>query len=827
MRLTLRTLLAYLDDILEPSQTKEIGSKLTESKFASDLVERIRDVMRRRRLSAPEVEVADGSLDANVMAAYLDNTLAPEKVTDVEKMCLESDMHLAEAAACHQILTMVLGEPVEIAPDSRRRMYGLVSQGSGDNHAAIAAGKPAAASPNRDELDDLPTPSQAQERTEKIDSLVPDYLRARPFWKRALVIAVPLALIGVWAGLYITDPANDLLNRLLGGSDSSAVKTASIDQNRPAHGNGAKVTKEGAAHAPREPLVNVADAAATGGVAKLPAVSTTGSTSPTTGPDPKQAAAEPPSPSGTAPSLPDVVPSTASTASSASLPGPASSVPAVDAPGNTSPDMKTKPSIGATPPQLASTSTAKTGGATPAPPTPGIPGTESKPAATNPAGTPNPLPAKPDKVTPEAPLDVKLVSKSGVLLGYDPNRDDWFVLERPSLKLPVPTDEAPKAQKEDPANQLIAPAPPVPMAGERRADLLAAPEPFDSQLNIGDGLCRLSLIGGSSARLLAPAGASRFGVELREGRIVLRSGIPQNPGAAYTPLVVTLVVRGEQWQLEFLRPETQCGIEITPMFPKKPGQDAKEVGYRGGLYVVEGDLRFTEAIGRQRTLVAGRWISLAPGDLAVATDLSGSAFRGKGVVATWLTPENHRLSPSLVKTARDFGEGFLPDQPVSLSIGTVAKNDRNPKIAELAVKTLALTRQYPTLVEVLAQVPHDEAVEAAAKGLRAWLPLAPNNVTLLQKELSMAFVPAVEDIVLRLLWGYNDDDGRNLDTSKQLVEWLDNDKLAVRALAIDQISLLTGGQTLRYRAGMKGAERKAIKRQWEHHVEKNKGLIHK
>ena len=75
------------------------------------------------------------------------------------------------------------------------------------------------------------------------------------------------------------------------------------------------------------------------------------------------------------------------------------------------------------------------------------------------------MPAKPDKVMPEAPLDVKLVSKSGVLLGYDPNRDDWFVLERPSLKLPVPTEEAPKAQKEDPANQLIAPTPPVPLAG--------------------------------------------------------------------------------------------------------------------------------------------------------------------------------------------------------------------------------------------------------------------------------------------------------------------------------------------------------------------------
>ena len=50
MRLTLRTLLAYLDDILEPAQAKEIGDKLNESSFASSLVSRIREVMRRRRL---------------------------------------------------------------------------------------------------------------------------------------------------------------------------------------------------------------------------------------------------------------------------------------------------------------------------------------------------------------------------------------------------------------------------------------------------------------------------------------------------------------------------------------------------------------------------------------------------------------------------------------------------------------------------------------------------------------------------------------------------------------------------------------------------------
>ena len=42
MRLTLRTLLAYLDDLLEPGQSREIGEKISESGYASTLVDRIR-----------------------------------------------------------------------------------------------------------------------------------------------------------------------------------------------------------------------------------------------------------------------------------------------------------------------------------------------------------------------------------------------------------------------------------------------------------------------------------------------------------------------------------------------------------------------------------------------------------------------------------------------------------------------------------------------------------------------------------------------------------------------------------------------------------------
>src|SRR5690349_5409894 len=40
MRLTLRTLLAWLDDTLEPSQVREIGKQVSESPFAQELADR-------------------------------------------------------------------------------------------------------------------------------------------------------------------------------------------------------------------------------------------------------------------------------------------------------------------------------------------------------------------------------------------------------------------------------------------------------------------------------------------------------------------------------------------------------------------------------------------------------------------------------------------------------------------------------------------------------------------------------------------------------------------------------------------------------------------
>ncbi|TWU60076.1 hypothetical protein Poly51_03500 [Rubripirellula tenax] len=125
MRLTLRTLLAYLDNTLEPQDAEILRTKLAESGFATQLVQRLRAGLINPSLGAPRPDAVGPNDDANVIAEYLDSTLPTEQVAEIERACLESDSRLAEAAACHQILTMVLGKSADVPPALRSRIYEL------------------------------------------------------------------------------------------------------------------------------------------------------------------------------------------------------------------------------------------------------------------------------------------------------------------------------------------------------------------------------------------------------------------------------------------------------------------------------------------------------------------------------------------------------------------------------------------------------------------------------------------------------------------------------------------------------------------------------
>jgi hypothetical protein len=202
MRLTLRTMLAYMDNVLDPADAGILGQKIEESDFASGLLQRIRGVMHKLRLDAPKLDGKGMGNDANTVAEYLDSSLPQDRVGEFERVCLESDKHLCEVAACHQVLTLVLGKPANVPPNLRERVYAL-----GDPARAVAhlppvavtapvghSGAPPVSKTNGQPAVEAPPPLE-----------VPEYLRAgrqTGAWPlvAAGVGALAITLVALWLG---------------------------------------------------------------------------------------------------------------------------------------------------------------------------------------------------------------------------------------------------------------------------------------------------------------------------------------------------------------------------------------------------------------------------------------------------------------------------------------------------------------------------------------------------------------------------------------------------------------------------------------------------
>ncbi|MFN9369623.1 MAG: hypothetical protein ACK6CT_12810 [Planctomycetia bacterium] len=143
MRLTLRTLLAWLDSLLSPQDQQALADKVAASPVAPTLVRRIQDVVENAALGALRIDARGLADDANSVAEYLDNCLPAGRLEEFERICIESDVHLAEVAACHGVLAEMSRDPAAVdAIDAATRTRLLAAIGdhvAADSPAVIAA----------------------------------------------------------------------------------------------------------------------------------------------------------------------------------------------------------------------------------------------------------------------------------------------------------------------------------------------------------------------------------------------------------------------------------------------------------------------------------------------------------------------------------------------------------------------------------------------------------------------------------------------------------------------------------------------------------------
>jgi hypothetical protein len=842
MRLTLRTLLAYLDDLLEPAQAKELGAKIQESEMAAELIMKIRDVIRKRRLSAPLVNGPGCDMDANIVAEYLDNTLPPEAVGDLEKICLESDLHLAEVAACHQILTLVLGEPVDIGSHSRERMYALAhtspakseiaaerpaepagapltkpnptvitpatvglsrraapevdsprrgdsfigripgntshpsarppaktgtntpAGGQNGNAGVVhsptespvtppASTRPAAASHttpsglgpavksvqnSRPPSATIPVapahdapfnPTRHQVEPKPFDRTIPDYLKRPPLWKtRALPLAI-LLLIAVWVGTLLRD--KNLLSGLLGRKTETAGGTLVAD-----------ASKKQAAEMPASDVGNPdSDSTATPADAK----SDEETVEPSRDAKPTKRKVTKPKDEDTEMAAVD---------------------PAVDAPPPLDEGDVAKPVPDPTEPD-ASEQTDNSNTKTKKPEEPEDDPTTVPEDKTEVASIDSKKPEVMDKDLPKATkpatptsktrqgadsrLQPRYVSTDGVVLRFDDDRDGWF---------PFPHRQFVYAE-----------------------DILAVPELFDAQIQFGPEKHRMTAVGPTLFKVVETTDELPLSINIERGKIILQSSEPAG-GAMQTPLNFSLNVQGRTWLIELPSPNTRCGIEIIPREPHQFEEDFGAQGWSGKLIVASGSVKITSPEGKVQIVNPAETFVLA-----IDPTLNGNSPISGGGMPNWIG--ERKLTSVARLNATQLQKALLQDELSAHDALLSAITDRVPEKSRLATACLGLIGDYPMMLEVLDRNEHHESRETAIRSLRSWVNLNPVNREKLKTQIGARFFKDDVDTIYRLIWGYQDQDLRSKQVSKQLVEWLSHDSLAVRELAYHYIKTLT------------------------------------
>jgi hypothetical protein len=347
-------------------------------------------------------------------------------------------------------------------------------------------------------------------------------------------------------------------------------------------------------------------------------------------------------------------------------------------------------------------------------------------------------------------------------------------------------------------------------------DELATPEPFQSEIQVLNSDLEIVLAAGARSVILPASAAGSVSLRVDRGRFLFRRS-DTAPLPEIRPIALQL---GDlAYTLELLAPGTVCGLDVVPR-PSEGGPERMSTsGFSGELYLTAGSARLTPAAGAPLTLDSTS---------AFLTFTQGRPASGVQPLFNppeWMTTPPGGAAIIAQQTARQFEDAFQLDQPVDATIPALV-NDRNPRIAELAAKTLALTDDYLGMIRALS-APHQEARISALIGLGIWIRRDAAHSQRLADELARSISDAETARRLeRLVWGYALDDAQRPDVSTELVEWLRDGNVSVREAAFYQIRRLTGGQvTYRYHPDSTETQRAAAVRQWENHIRRSGALV--
>jgi hypothetical protein len=764
MRLTLRTLLAYLDDVLDPADKEELSQKIESSEFAEDLVHRTRDTMRRLRLSAPQVIGTGIALDPNTVAEYLDNVLPPDQVGDFERICLESDVHLAEAAACHHVLTMVLGEPADVDPRMRQRMYGIPSEGRERKRRRVeGAHGPMSRGTAKPQAAPSPSNSPAPPANE-----IPEYLRAGSWWSSRGALSALAVVLLLLTTLY-------LLSGLTGwfgdGSQANAPKVAQAEEFPDAGSEQAAAPAEtGPPAEPPAPL------------AAPPQPSTPGITPPSAAASPEDrygiesAASDQPS----APPLPaDSAPAGGTATSENSEPA-AGEVDRYALPGGeptSTPPAAEEASAPVPPPTEPLDAPANSGGET-APGEPGSAAAAAAPAVDADAPASEAVDAGPRE------LGTYLGGKT-VLLRYDEAAGAWYRLE--------PRDAV--------------------VSGQR---LVSLPE-FRPKVTLVSGL-HLDISGGTqivirsgeelSAEGLPAAGADQPALEVVYGRVVLiNTSMAENRVRLKLGPTIgeSRLARNATLALEVARQH------VAGNDPRKSPSPVLVQ-----LFAPDGGVTWQDASGERTANASSHWTI----ESGVPSDLIPEATPPEWIdQEPELQTSEQRFGAPVVENA------LVSNRPVDIQLLELFQaSSARREVKSLVTRSSTHVALFEPFVEALRDSEQRPNWKSHIDALRSAMAISPESA----EKVYQAFVAQRDERVAgelyEMLCGYNADQiGRTAEQRKsgaiaRLIDWLEEDSLDYRVLAAHNLAEITGKRLMSNPAAGP-AERAVSVRRWRSRLE--------